>query len=348
MYSLKEIAERIGASIVGDPSAAIRGLGSIRDAGPGEITHLSSPHYREYLRETRASAVILTEKDVNDCQVNALVVDNPMLSYARASQMFDDRPRLPLGVNDKSEIHPSARIGSDVRIGPFVVVGADVVLGDGVEIGPNCHIGEGSKLGADTILMGSVFLYHNVHVGMRCRVHANSVIGADGFGVSPDDDGRLNRVAQLGGVRIGNDVEIGASNTIDRGAIEDTVIEDGVKLDDQVHIGHNCVVGAHSILCGCTGLGGSVTIGRHCVLAGGVGVAGSGPLEIADGVQVGAMTYVSRSIDEPGQYQGSTMQMPIRKWRRNMMRLTELDNLAKRLNKLEKQLTTRSRNQDEA
>ena len=348
MYSLKEIAERIGASLVGDPSTAIERLGSIEKAGPGVLTHLSSSLFRKYLKNTRASAVILAEKDLPECPVDALVVPHPMLAYAQASEMFDDRPRIPLGVSGKSEIHPSASIGKDVRIGPFVVVDADAVIEDGVEIGSNCHIGAKSSIGTNTVLMGSVFLYHNVRIGKRCRVHANSVIGSDGFGFVPDSEGTLNRVGQVGGVRIGNDVEIGASNTIDRGTTEDTVIEDGVKLDDQVHIGHNCVVGAHSMLCGCTGLGGSVTIGRHCILAGGVGVAGAGgPLEIADGVQVGAMTYVSRSIKESGQYQGSSLHTPIGKWRRNMMRLTDLDNLAKRLNRLEKQFETISQSHDE-
>lgn len=348
MYSLKEIAERIGASLVGDPSTRIERLGSIEQAGPGDLTHLSSSLFRKHLKSTRASAVILAEKDLQECPVDALVVSHPMFAYAQASEMFDDRPRVPLGISEKSQIHQSARIGQGVRIGPFVVVEADAAIGDGVEIGANCHIGARSSIGTDTVLMGSVFLYHNVSIGERCRVHANSVIGADGFGIVPDQEGKLNRVAQLGGVRIGNDVEIGASNTIDRGTTEDTVIEDGVKLDDQVHIGHNCVVGSHSMLCGCTGLGGSVTIGHHCILAGGVGVAGAGgPLEIADGVQVGAMTYVSRSIKEPGQYQGSSLHTPIGKWRRNMMRLTDLDNIVKRLNRLEKQFETKSQNQDD-
>lgn len=348
MYSLKEIAERIGASLVGDPSTEIERLGSIEKAEPGVLTHLSSSLFRKYLRNTRASAVILAEEDLQECPVNALVVAHPMLAYAQASEMFDDRPRVPVGINEKSEIHHSARIGQDVRIGPFVVVEADAEVGDGVEIGANCHVGANCSIGTDTTLMGSVYLYHNVNIGERCRVHANTVIGADGFGIVPDHKGKLNRVAQVGGVRIGNDVEIGASNTIDRGTTDDTIIEDGVKLDDQVHIGHNCVVGAHSMLCGCTGLGGSVIIGRHCILAGGVGVAGAGgPLTIADGVQVGAMTYVSRSIKEPGQYQGSSLHTPIGKWRRNMMRLTELDNIAKRLNRLEKQFETKLHNQDE-
>ncbi len=338
MYSLEEVAQRIGAEIVGDPATRLERLGSITDAGPGDLTHLSNSQYRKYLKDTGASAVILSGSDLDSCRTNALVVQNPGFAYAIASKMFDDRPRVPLGISDRAEIHPTATIGNDVRIGPFVVIEADVELGERVEIGPNCRVGAGSTLGAQTVLAGSVFIYHNVRLGQRCVVHANSVIGADGFGIEPDQQGKLETVAQVGGVTIGNDVLIGASNTIDRGAINDTIIEDGVKLDDQVHIGHNCKVGAHSMLCGCTGLGGSVTIGRHCVLAGGVGVAGTGPLSIADGVQVGAMTYVSRSIDQPGAYQGAALHTPLTKWRRNMMRLTELDELAKRLGRLERKL----------
>ena len=338
LYSLAEIAEKIDATVVGDHQVKVRRLGSLETAEPGDLTHLSSPHYRSYLSETNASAVILSERDLDSCSVAALVVENPNLAYAQVSRLFDDRPRVPIGVSDTAEIHPTATMGVDVRVGPFVVIEANAWIGDGVEIGPHSQIGSQSSIGNDSVLLGSIVIYHNVRIGERCFVHANSVIGADGFGFVPDSNGHLQRVAQVGGVSIGNDVVVGASNTIDRGAIDDTVIEEGVKLDDQVHIGHNCVVGAHSLLCGCTGLGGSVTIGRHCVIAGGVGIAGSGPLKIADGTQIGAMTYVSRSIEEPGAYQGSTLHSPIQKWRRNMVRLTELDTITKRLEKLEKKV----------
>ncbi len=342
MYALREIAQHIGAKVVGDPETSIERLGSIRTGRQGDLTHLSSPQYRPFLETTQASAVVLAEQDANHCRVAALVVPNPALGFAKASQLFDKRPRVPAGISEKAEVHADAKIGDDVRIGPWVVVESDAVVEDRVEIGACSHIGSNSRIGADTVIMGSVFIYHGVDVGRRCLIHANSVIGADGFGFAPDAQGRLEPIAQVGGVRIGNDVVVGASNTIDRGAIDDTIIEDGVKLDDQVHIGHNCIVGAHSILCGCAGLGGSVTIGKHCVIAGGVGVAGTGPLTIADGSQIGAMTYVSRSIDEPGQYQGATLHTPIRSWRRNMMRLTELDSLAKRIAKLERQLESKS------
>ena len=339
MYSLEEIANRIGASIVGDSAANVERLGSIKNAQPGDLTHLSNTQFSKYLSSTLATAVILAQKDVEHCGTNALVVSNPALAFAQASQLFDDRPRVPLGISDQAQLDQSVKVGQDVTIGPFSVIGENVVIGDRVEIGPNCRIGADCSIGADSMLAGNVFLYHNVRLGERCLVHANSVIGADGFGFVPDQNGKLERIAQVGGVLIGNDVVVGASNTIDRGAIEDTIVEDGVKLDDQVHIGHNCIIGAHSMLCGCAGLGGSVTIGRHCVLAGGVGVAGTGPLEISDNVQVGAMTYVSRSIDKPGAYQSAPLHTPIQRWRRNMVRLTELDDLAKRLSKLEKKLS---------
>lgn len=337
MYSLQEIAQHIDAEIVGDPETQITGIATIQNAQPGEITHLSSSQYREHLKSTNASAVILAQRDAQACPVNALVVANPSFGYAQTSQLFDDRVPIPIGISSKAELDSTVVIGTDVRVGPFVSIGSNVELGDRVEIAAGCQIGADCRIGNDTVVMGNVTLYHNVKIGSRCMVHANSAIGADGFGFTPDVSGKLEKVAQLGGVTIGDDVVIGASNTIDRGAIEDTVIEDGVKLDDQVHIGHNCRVGAHSMLCGCAGLGGSVTIGRHCILGGGVGVAGSGPLTIADGTQIGAMTYVSRSILKPGIYAGSTLHTPIQTWRRNSVRLAELDTFVKRITRLEKQ-----------
>ncbi len=311
------------------------------NAREGELTHLSSTRYKSFLCSTQASAVILVKEYAANCPVNALVVDNPILCYARASHLFHRRVPELLGINDRTEIHPSATIGDNVRIGPFVCIGPEVHIGTGVEIGANTTIRARSTIGSDSCVQSNVSIYEDVHIGERCVVHSNVVIGADGFGFVPTDSGEIASINQLGGVQIGNDVVVGASSTIDCGAIDDTIIEDGVKLDDQVHIGHNCIVGAHSMLCGCTGLGGSVTIGPHCVLAGGVGVAGTGPLNIASGVQVGAMTYVSRSIDKPGMYQGASLHMPIAEWKRNAIRTLELDELVKRVSKLERSAATK-------
>lgn len=335
MYSLADIAAHIDAKVVGDDNLRISGIGSLQNASAGQLSHLSHAGYRQFLSTTRASAVILTEKDEPSCPTAALVVANPSLAYARASQLFSTRPQEAIGVHESSVVAATATLGVDVRIGPFCVIGENAQLGDRVELGPHTHVGADCSIGEETVISNNVVLYHNVRFGKRCVVHANSVIGADGFGFTPDEKGHFLAVEQLGGVSVGNDVVIGASNTIDRGALEDTVLEDGVKTDDQVHIGHNCHVGEHTLLCGCTGLAGSVTVGRHCVLGGGVGVAGSGPLEIVDGVQVGAMTFVSRSITEPGIYSGNVLHNKNAVWRRNMIRLNELDELAKRLHKLE-------------
>lgn len=338
MYKLDEIARHIDAVLIGSPSVSINNIATLLSAQEGDLTHLSNPYYRSYLQETRASAVILASGDADQCPVNALVVDNPSLAYAKASQLFHRHETIPIGVSTEADIHSTAQIGADVGIGPFVSIGPNVVLGDRVKISTHTSIGAESILGADTHVHSGVSIYDNVEIGQRCTIQANVVIGADGFGFIPDADGKLQHIKQLGGVKIGNDVVVGASSTIDRGAIENTVIEDGVKIDDQVHIGHNCVVGEHSMLCGCTGLGGSVTIGSHCVLAGGVGIAGSGPLNIASGVTIGAMTYVSRSIDKPGTYQGATLHSPIESWRRNALRLTNLEELVRRVAELEKKL----------
>lgn len=338
MYKLDEIARHIDAILIGSPTVPIHNIATLLNAQEGDLTHLSSPYYRGYLQETQASAVILASDDADQCPVNALVVDNPSLAYAKASQLFHRNETIPSGISTETDIHSTVQLGAEVGIGPYVSIGPNVVLGDRVIIGAHTSIGADSRLGEDTHVHSGVSIYDNVEIGQRCTIQANVVIGADGFGFISDSDGKLQHIKQLGGVKIGNDVVVGASSTIDRGAIENTVIEDGVKLDDQVHIGHNCVVGAHSMLCGCTGLGGSVTIGAHCVLAGGVGIAGSGPVNIANGVTIGAMTYVSRSIDKPGTYQGATLHAPIESWRRNALRLTKLDELVQKVSELEKKL----------
>lgn len=338
MYKLDEIARHIDAVLIGSPSVPIRNLASLLNAQEGDLTHLSNPYYRGYLQKTHASAVILTSSDAEKCPVNALVVDNPSLAYAKASHLFHRNDAMPDGISTATDVHPSAQIGDNVGIGPFVSIGPNVILGDRVKIGSHTSIGAESQLGDDTCVHSGVSIYDNVEIGQRCTIQANAVIGADGFGFIPDSEGKLQHIKQLGGVSIGNDVVVGASSTIDRGAIENTIVEDGVKLDDQVHIGHNCVIGAHSLLCGCTGLGGSVTIGAHCVLAGGVGIAGSGPLNIVSGVTIGAMTYVSRSIEKPGTYQGATLHTNIESWRRNALRFTKLEDLAQRVSELEKKL----------
>lgn len=335
-YTLGELAQRIGARVVGDAGASVTGLGSLVNARAGDLTHLSSRAYRQFLPHTAATAVILKSEDLAQCPTHALVVDNPYLGFARVSLLFADRPELGAGVHGSAVVAPSARIGAQVSIGPNVVVGADCRIGDRVTVGPNCVIGDTCVLGDDVRLMATVTLYRRVRVGARSVIHSGAIIGADGFGFVPDERGRQHAIAQIGGVVLGEDVSVGASSTIDRGAIDDTVIGDGVKIDNQVQIGHNCSVGDHSVICGCVGIVGSTRIGRHCVLAGGVGVGGDRPIEIVDRVIVSGMTHVSRSIMKPGVYSGGVLHSATLRWKRNALRFAQLDVLAKRIARLEK------------
>jgi UDP-3-O-[3-hydroxymyristoyl] glucosamine N-acyltransferase len=337
-FTLDELARLVGAEVSGDGSSIVTGLGSLEGAGPGDISHLSSAAYRPLLATTRAGAMILAPEDRERWPGDALVVDNPYLAFARISQCFKAPAALAAGIHPDatvagdSEIHATAAVGPRAVIGPRTRIGPGAKIHAGVVVGEDCAIGEGVEL------FPNVVLYADVRIGARSIVHSGAVIGADGFGFTPDARGRLETIAQLGGVDIGEDVSIGASTTIDRGAIDDTVIEEGVKIDNQVQIGHNARIGAHSVICGCVGIVGSTRIGRHVVLAGGVGVGGDGPIEICDLVTVSGMTHVSGSITEPGIYSGGVLHSPTRQWKRNALRFTRLDGLFRRVAALEKKL----------
>lgn len=337
-FTLGELAEVLSARLVGDPDLPITGVGSLASAGPGDLSHLSSPTYRDQLADTRAGAVILAERDLDGRDGAALVVANPYLTYARATRLFAREPALDTGVHPSAVIAGSAVIGADVRIGAGAVVGEGSRIGDGVWIHPNAVVGAECEVGEGGRIMANAVLYDRVRLGPRCVIHSGAVIGSDGFGFTPAEDGRLEAIAQLGGVSIGADVSIGACSAIDRGALDDTVIEDGVKIDNQVQIGHNCRIGAHSVICGCVGIVGSTRIGRHVVLAGGVGVGGDGPIEICDRAVVSGMTHVSASITEPGLYSGGVLHGPSRQWKRNALRFNRLDELSRRVARLEKAL----------
>lgn len=339
--TLAEIASKIGATVVGDADAVVSGLGALMSAQPGELTHLSNPSFKPYLADTQATAVILSRPNDTECPTNALVVDNPYHAFAVASQLFEKRPRQPVGIHESAFVDATVQIGKDVRIGPMAIVHADTKIADGVEIGSGVVVGEHCIIGADCVLMPRAVLYYDTTVGERCVIHSGAIIGADGFGFTPDQSGHLQAMAQIGGVTLGNDVSVGACTTIDRGTIDDTVIDDGVKIDNQVQIGHNCRIGAHSVICGCVGIVGSTVIGRHCLLAGGVGIGGdvrTPPIEITDGVTISGMTHVSRSIGEPGVYSGGVLHNKSARWKRNALRFTQLDDMAKRLARLEKEI----------
>jgi UDP-3-O-[3-hydroxymyristoyl] glucosamine N-acyltransferase len=340
-FTLGELAEKLSARLVGDPALEITGLGSLASAGQGDLSHLSSAAYRDQLATTRAGAVILTERDLAARDGAALVVANPYLTYARATRLFAQAPALAAGVHPSALVADTAEISASARIGAGAVVGEGTRVGAEARIYPNAVIGAGCQVGDGCLIMASAVVYDDVRLGPRCVVHSGAVIGSDGFGFTPAEDGRLEAIAQLGGVTIGADVSVGACTAIDRGALDDTIIEDGVKIDNQVQIGHNCRIGAHSVICGCVGIVGSTRIGRHVVLAGGVGVGGDGPIEICDRVVVSGMTHVSASITEPGIYSGGVLHAPSRQWKRNALRFNRLDELSRRVAQLEKALGRR-------
>jgi UDP-3-O-[3-hydroxymyristoyl] glucosamine N-acyltransferase len=323
---------------VGDPSLRIHGIASLASAQPGQLSHLSSASYRAQLADTQASAIILGPGDAPLWPGAALVIENPYLAFARASQLFAQPYELAPGVAASALVAADAEVDPSAAIGGGARVGARSRIGARVRIHANTVVGEDCVLGEDVELMPNVVLYPRVRLGARTIVHSGAVIGADGFGFTPDERGRLVAIAQLGGVSVGSDVSIGACTSIDRGALDDTIIGDGVKIDNQVQIGHNCHIGAHTVICGCVGIVGSTRIGRHCVLAGGVGVGGDGPIEICDRVVVSGMTHVSASITAPGVYSGGVLHSASRQWKRNALRFQRLDELSRRVARLERQL----------
>lgn len=331
--TLNEIAIQIGGKVQGDGGIAITGLATLMAANTGDLSFLANMAYKDQLQSTQASAVILHPEQAKGYAGSAILMDNPYLGYAKASMMFDSLPK-PSGLIDSTAcIDESANIGVNVSIGANAVIGKHVNLGDNTIIAAGCVIGEHTRIGSGTRLHANVSVYHGCVIGNDCIIHSGAVIGSDGFGFAPDQ-GNWVKIAQIGGVVIGNNVEIGANTTIDRGALSDTQIGNGVKIDNQVQVAHNVVIGDHSAIAGGTGIAGSTTIGKHCTLAGAVGVVGH--LTITDHVHVTGMTLVSKSITKPGSYSSGTALSTSDEWRRNAVRFRRLDDMAKRIQRLEK------------
>jgi UDP-3-O-[3-hydroxymyristoyl] glucosamine N-acyltransferase len=277
--------------------------------------------------------VVLREENLADCPTTALVARDPYVAYARIAALFERLPAAPAGVHPSAVVAPSARISPGASIGPCCVIEADAVVEDGAVLGPHCVIGEGCVVGAQSRLVARVTLVTRVTLGRRVLVHPGAVIGSDGFGLAFDTDHWI-KLPQLGGVRIGDDCEIGANTTIDRGALEDTVLEEDVRLDNQIQIAHNVHVGAHTAMAGCAAVAGSAKIGRYCMIGGNAGVLGH--LELADRVTITAKSLVTHSIREPGEYSSGVPLQDNRLWRRNAARFKHLDEYARRLAALEK------------
>ncbi|MGC3872723.1 UDP-3-O-(3-hydroxymyristoyl)glucosamine N-acyltransferase [Halomonas sp. GXIMD04776] len=335
-FSLAELAERLGATLVGDGNRRISRLATLSDAGPSDISFLANKAYLKYLLETQAAAVLLHPAHAGECPDTTarLELDNPYLAYAQLSRLFDPLlAREPSGIHVTAFVAGDVTLGRNVEIGPQAVIEAGVTLGDDVVIGPGSVVGMDSIIGAGSRLHANVTVCHGVVVGERAILHSGCVIGGDGFGFA-HDGGRWHKIAQLGGVILGDDVEVGSCSSIDRGALGDTLIGDDVKIDSQVQIAHNVQIGDHSALAGCVGIAGSTKVGRHCMLGGGVGLAGH--LRICDGVQVTGMSLVTNSITQPGVYSSGTGAMDNSLWRRNAVRFKQLDDIAKRVTRLER------------
>jgi UDP-3-O-[3-hydroxymyristoyl] glucosamine N-acyltransferase len=330
--TLGQLAARFGLVLRGDPDVPVHGVATLKDALPGTVSFLANPRYRRYLGSTRAAAVVVDESAAAECAVAALVSKNPYAAYARIAAWLHPEPVAAPGVHATAVVDAAARVAASAHVGAQAVIEAGAEVGERAVIGPGCVLGAGATIGADTRLAARVTLYRGVRIGQRCILHSGAVVGADGFGIAQDVDGWV-KVPQLGSVVVGDDVEIGANTTIDRGAIEDTVIEDDVKLDNQIQVAHNVRIGAHTAIAGCVGISGSTTIGRRCMIGGGVGIAGH--LEIADNVAVLGMSLVSRSLTKPGIYSASVPAIEAGDWRRVVARLRRLDDLFDRVRLLE-------------
>ena len=329
---LAELAVRFGCKLRGDPDALVERVASLQEAGPGSIAFLANPRYRRYLAQTRATAVVIEPALAGECPVAALATSNPYATYARIAQSLHPEPTFEPGRHPSAVVEPGASVDATAWVGPHAYVERGAEIGPGVYIGPGSIVMAGARIGDSSRLVARVTICKGVRIGQRCIVHPGAVVGGDGFGHAPDG-GTYVKVPQIGAVVIGDDVEVGANSTIDRGAIGDTVIADGVKIDNQVQIGHNVRIGEHTVIAGCVGISGSAVIGRRCMLGGMVGVVGH--LEICDDVLVTGRTMISSSIRQPGIYSSALAADEAKRFRRNAARFQKLDELAKRVRRLE-------------
>src|SRR3990170_5372478 len=337
--TLAELARRFQGKVRGDADVVIEGVASLHTAGPRDIAYVGDRKYLPQLAGTKAGAVILAETDMAHYSGSALIVANPHLCFAQVADLLHPPPGFRPGVDPTAVVSPAAKVASTAWIGPHAVVEAGATIGEGVYIGAGCYVGARATIGAKTRLVGRVAMGERCVAGNDCLFHPGAVIGSDGFGFAKDGE-QWQKVPQLGRVVIGNNVEVGANTTIDRGALNDTVIGDGVKLDNQIQIAHNVRIGAHTAIAACVGIAGSSVIGRRCTIGGQAGLTGH--LEIADDVHITAGSLVTSSIKQAGAYSSSLKAEPAEKWRRNAARLHHLDEMARRLTRLEEKLQQHS------
>jgi UDP-3-O-[3-hydroxymyristoyl] glucosamine N-acyltransferase len=316
------LAVRFGLGLKGEPGLRISRVATLSHADTGALSFLANTRYRRQMESTRATAVLVGPEDAAVCPVAALIDPNPYLAYARIADLLHPQAPSAAGIHPSAVASAGARIAPSASVGPLAIIEDGVEIGERVFVGPGCIVQQGAQIGADSRLTARVNVCAAVRIGRRCIVHAGAVIGADGFGFAANA-GTWVKVPQVGSVQIGDDVEIGANTTIDRGAIDDTVVEHGVKLDNQIQVGHNVTIGAHTAVAGCVGISGSTTIGKRCMIGGGVGIAGH--LTIADDVVVTGCSLVSASIRQAGSYSSGMPAVETRLWRRMVAHLRRLD-----------------------
>jgi len=325
-FAASELAARFGLELRGE-DRKVSGVGTLADAAPAQLSFLANPRYRAQLAQTRAGVVVVREADADARDGTALVARDPYVAFARISALFERKPARPAGIHPTAAVDPEAHVDPAASVGPHVSIGARSRIHAGAVVGSGCVIGEDCEVGEDCELQARVTLLTRVRLGKRVRILPGAVLGGAGFGLAMEG-GRWINVPQLGGVIVGDDCEIGANTTIDRGALEDTVLEEDVRLDNQIQIGHNVRIGAHTAMAGCSAVAGSARIGRHCLIGGAAGILGH--LEICDRVMITAMSLVTHSIREPGEYSSGTPLMDNRSWRKSAARFKQLDRIARR------------------
>lgn len=335
MFRLDELAARLGGEVLGDGSVVVRRVATLDQAGEGDLSFLANPKYLSRLKSSHAAAVIVGEsaRDLLSDRTR-IVTRDPYLYFARVAQLFNPPAPVTPGVHPLAAV--AAAIPASCSIAAGATVGEGAELGENVVIGPGSHIGAGARIGDGTRIAPGVTIYSDCVIGRDCLIHSGAVIGSDGFGFARERDGSWVKIPQVGRVVIGDDVEIGANTTIDRGALDDTVIGKGVKIDNQIQIGHNVRIGDYTAIAGCVGIAGSTQIGARCMIGGQAGIIGH--LTIADDVVISAGTLVTKSIHKPGVYTANLPVQPHADWVKNFAHLRHLDGLAARIRALEQRL----------
>ena len=330
-----QLAEKIHVDVKGNDAVELTHVASLECAQHDALSFIVSKQYLKKLQATKAAAVIVPEDLVDECPTTALVAKNPHLSFAHAASLLHPQEHVEPGIHPSAVVHGNCQIGKNVHIGPNVVISHPCSIADDCYIGPGTIINSDASIGQGSRLIARVTIAGPVVIGRRAIIHPGVVLSSDGFGLA-NNRGIWEKVPQLGKVVIGNDVEIGANTTVDRGALEDTVIEDGVKLDNQIQVAHNVKIGAHTAIAGCAGIAGSAVIGKHCAIGGGAGIQGH--ITIADGVQISGMSVVRQSIHEPGVYTSGTAVQENSAWLRNALRFKVLNELYRKVNQVIKKV----------